>query len=181
MSLYLCHPQPVNGYRPSIAGRTLALTCCRKRERRRSGRWRQSGAAPCSAVPTSGSRGVVDDLTPHPVFSRPDILDASERGALRIEMVSSATFKGRSVLAVLRSAPRTAHLITFVCRSSELASPWGSSPPRCQRERFPRSKFGRLFWSCTMIVKPITLPAEQSHPRGIEALGCSRATTSPTR
>ena len=26
--------------------RTLALTCCRKRERRTSGRWRQSGAAP---------------------------------------------------------------------------------------------------------------------------------------
>src|SRR2546427_13242863 len=29
--------------------RTLALTCCRKRERRRSGRWRQSGAVLCSA------------------------------------------------------------------------------------------------------------------------------------
>src|SRR5215475_14607391 len=28
-------------------GLTLALTCCRKRERRRSGRWRQSGAALC--------------------------------------------------------------------------------------------------------------------------------------
>src|SRR2546427_1470678 len=30
--------------------RTLALTCCRKRERRRSGRWRQSGAVLCSVV-----------------------------------------------------------------------------------------------------------------------------------
>ena len=29
-----------------LKGLTLALTCCRKRERRRSGRWRQSGAAP---------------------------------------------------------------------------------------------------------------------------------------
>jgi hypothetical protein len=30
----------------SAVPRTLALTCCQKRERRRSGRWRQSGAAP---------------------------------------------------------------------------------------------------------------------------------------
>src|SRR6266446_125966 len=28
---------------------TPAFTCCRKRERRRSGRWRQSGARRCSA------------------------------------------------------------------------------------------------------------------------------------
>src|SRR5712691_12372183 len=36
-----CRPAPFHG------SRTLALTCCRKRERRRSGRWRQSGAALC--------------------------------------------------------------------------------------------------------------------------------------
>src|SRR6266704_3576458 len=33
--------------------RTLALSRCRKRERRRSGRWRQSPAAPCSAGHTT--------------------------------------------------------------------------------------------------------------------------------
>jgi len=32
---------------------TLALTCCRKRERRRSGRWRQSGAVRGSAMCTA--------------------------------------------------------------------------------------------------------------------------------
>jgi hypothetical protein len=47
-----------NAQRPSLLWRTqspltpeviatLALTCRRKRERRRSGRWRRSGAAPC--------------------------------------------------------------------------------------------------------------------------------------
>jgi hypothetical protein len=154
------------------------------------------GPHKCSAIPTSGSRGVMDDLTPHLAFSRQDIIDASEHGVLRIKMAFSATFKGRSVVAVLRSAPRTAHLIAFVCRSSSRpATPWNASPPVRPRSSqalgghrhhvvnasgFPRSKLGRLFCSCTMIVKPIASPAEQSDPRVIDALACSHATTSPT-
>jgi hypothetical protein len=37
---------PCKKRQASLGALTLALTCCRKRERRRSGRWRQSGAAP---------------------------------------------------------------------------------------------------------------------------------------
>jgi hypothetical protein len=50
------HPAPPQllGTMPTLATRraghlTLALTCCRKRERRRSGRWRQAAARLCSA------------------------------------------------------------------------------------------------------------------------------------
>ncbi len=46
-------PPPSSGSSQTVAlpHLTLALTCCRKRERRRSGRCRQSGAAVCSAQP----------------------------------------------------------------------------------------------------------------------------------
>ena len=39
---------PCKKHQASLGALTLALTCCRKRERRRSGRWRQSGAVRCS-------------------------------------------------------------------------------------------------------------------------------------
>jgi hypothetical protein len=42
----------------SAAPRTLRLSRCRKRERRRSGRWRQSGAAQCWAGDTPRARDI---------------------------------------------------------------------------------------------------------------------------
>ncbi len=44
---------------------TLALTCCRKPERRRSGGWRQSGASPCWALELARACALV---TPPAVF-----------------------------------------------------------------------------------------------------------------
>ncbi|WP_290889110.1 hypothetical protein [Fischerella sp.] len=35
---------------------TAEMSCCRKRERRRSGRWRQSAPCPCSAAAYSQRR-----------------------------------------------------------------------------------------------------------------------------
>ena len=63
---------------PAPARPTLALTCCRKRERGTSGRWRQSGAALCSAreltgtpaLPPVAGQELHSPLTPIPVVLR---------------------------------------------------------------------------------------------------------------
>src|SRR5918911_1138627 len=58
MTLYLKRILPTQylGVSCTVRGRTLALTCCRKRERRRRGGWRQSGAVRGSATDDENAR-----------------------------------------------------------------------------------------------------------------------------